>query len=85
MNLRKSLCNCPHRSTAEKCCLAIKIRDFSYLLNIFFEIFLLRSVDLGVLVHFQFSTMFDRGVTQYFRVDNIQVVQKQVAAGLHSC
>jgi hypothetical protein len=48
-NLGKSLCNCRHsRSTSEKCCLAIKIRDFSYSHNFFFEMFLLRSVGLGI-------------------------------------
>jgi hypothetical protein len=50
-NLRKSLCNCPDRSTIKKCSLAIKNRNFPYL-HYFFEIFLLRSVDLAVLVHF---------------------------------
>jgi hypothetical protein len=48
-NLRKSLCNCPHRSAIEKCCMAIKIRDFSYLCSFFFEIFLFRCAGLVIL------------------------------------
>ena len=46
-----TLCNCPHRSIIKKCSLAIKNRDFPYLHNFFFEIFLLRSVDSAILVH----------------------------------
>ena len=34
-SLGKSQCNCLHRSTIEKCCLATKVRDFPYLHNIF--------------------------------------------------
>ena len=37
MNLRKSQSNCPHRSTIEKCWLSIKIRDFPYLHNFFWN------------------------------------------------
>jgi hypothetical protein len=33
-NPRKSQCNCLHGSTIEKCCLAIKICDFPYLVNL---------------------------------------------------
>ena len=55
--------NCLHRSSIEKFSLTIKIRDFSYLCNIFLK-FLVALCRFGG--SWCISNLFDRGVPKYF-------------------